>query len=149
MGEAFQSPEEFREVVEKAFRIMSEDEEMGPRLKAADTPQRFEFSDVELVAHLRPAREGEEGNLVWKWGDAEWEPRVRMTMTSETLNSFFQGNENIAVAIASQRIKTGGDVKAALAILPLTQPLFGRYRELVAAEYPHLTSEPVQNTSSD
>jgi hypothetical protein len=138
MAGAFQSPDEFREVVDKAFRIMSEDEEMGPRLKAADTPQRFEFSDVALVAHVRPTRGEEEGNLIWKWGDAEWEPRVRMTMTSETLNSYFSGKENLAVAIASKRIKTGGDVKAALAILPLTQPLFGRYRELVAAEYPHL-----------
>jgi SCP-2 sterol transfer family len=138
MAEAFQSPEEFQEVVEKAFRIMSEDEEMGPRLKAADTAQRFEFTDVGLVAHLRPTRGEEEGNLIWKWGEAEWEPRVRMTMDSGTLNQYFLGNENIAVAIASKRIKTGGDVKAALAILPLTQPLFGRYRELVAAEYPHL-----------
>ena len=37
-----------------------------------------------------------------------------MTMSSETANRYFQGKENVAVAIARRRIKSGGDVKAAL-----------------------------------
>ena len=61
-----------------------------------------------------------------------------MTMSSETANQYFQGKENVAIAIARRRIKTGGDVKAALAIIPITKPLFARYREMVAADYPHL-----------
>ena len=61
-----------------------------------------------------------------------------MTMSSETANRYFQGKENVAIAIARRRIKTGGDVKAALAILPITKPLFARYREMIAADYPHL-----------
>ena len=139
MAEAFQSPDEFREVMEKTFTIMSEDPDMGPKLKEADTPQRFEFSDLDLVVNLRAAREGEEGNLVWQWSDeVDWEPRVRMTMSSETANTYFQGRENVALAIARRKIRTGGDVKAALAILPITKPVFARYRELVESDYPHL-----------
>ncbi len=136
---AFESPDQFREVMEKTFALMSEDADMGPKLKEADTPQRFEFSDLDLVVNVRATREGEEGNLLWKWTDeVDWEPRVRMTMSSETANRYFQGKENVAVAIARRRIKTGGDVKAALAILPITKPVFARYRELVESEYPHL-----------
>ena len=136
---AFESPDQFREVMEKTFAIMSEDPDMGPKLKAADTPQRFEFSDLDLVVNIRATREGEEGNLLWKWTDeVDWEPRVRMTMSSETANRYFQGKENVAMAIARRRIRTGGDVKAALAILPITKPVFARYRELVESEYPHL-----------
>lgn len=112
---------------------------MGPKLKAADTPQRFEFSDLDLVVNIRATREGEEGNLLWKWTDeVDWEPRVRMTMSSETANKYFQGKENVAMAIARRRIKAGGDVKAALALIPITKPVYARYRELVEAEYPHL-----------
>ena len=59
-------------------------------------------------------------------------------MSSETANRYFQGKENVAIAIARRRIKAGGDVKAALAIIPITKPLFGRYREMIAADYPHL-----------
>jgi len=43
-----------------------------------------------------------------------------------------------AIAIARRRIKAGGDVKAALQIIPITKPLFGHYREMIAADYPHL-----------
>ncbi len=139
MAAAFQSPEECREVLDKTFALMSEDPEMGPKLKDADTPQRFEFDDIDLVVNVRASREGEDGNLSWTWSDEiDWEPKVRMTMSSETANKYFQGKENVAMAIARRRIKAGGDVKAALALIPITKPVYARYRELVEAEYPHL-----------
>ncbi len=135
---AFRSEQEFREVMDRTFAIMSDDPEMGPKLRDADTPQRFEFTDLELVVNIR-AGSPEEENLVWEWSDeVAWEPKVRMTMSSETANRYFQGKENVAIAIARRRIKAGGDVKAALAILPITKPLFGRYRKMVESEYPHL-----------
>ena len=61
-----------------------------------------------------------------------------MAMSSETANRYFQGKENVAIAIARRRIKAGGDVKAALAIIPITKPLFDQYRGMVESEYPHL-----------
>jgi SCP-2 sterol transfer family protein len=134
----FESDAEFREVIDQIFSMMSEDPEMGPALKAADTPQRFEFDDLDLVVNIRAGEEGE-GNLYWEWSDdVDWEPKVRMQMSSETANKYFQGKENVAVAIARRRIKTGGDVKAALSLIPITKPVYARYRALVEAEYPHL-----------
>ena len=134
----FHSEAEFREVMDRTFALMSDDPETGPKLRDADTPQRFEFTDYELVVNIR-AGGPDEANLAWEWSDdVSWEPKVRMTMTSETANRYFQGKENVAIAIARRRIKAGGDVKAALAILPLTKPLFARYREMIAADYPHL-----------
>jgi hypothetical protein len=135
----FESNAEFREVMDRTFALMSEDAEMGPRLRAADVPQRFEFPDADLVVNIRAAREGEDGNLHWEWNDdVDWEPRVRMTMSTEIANSYFQGRENIAMAIARRRIKTGGDVRAALEVLPMTKPVFARYRAMLKTDYPHL-----------
>ena len=135
---AFESVDEFREVIDKTFGMMSNDPEMGPRLREADTPQRFEFPDVSLVVNVR-AGQAEEPNLVWVWTDeVDWEPTVRMVMTSEIANRYFQGKENVAIAIARRRIKAAGDLKAALAILPLTKPVFARYQAMIAADYPHL-----------
>jgi hypothetical protein len=134
----FQSSREFREVIDRTFTLMSDDPEMGPRLRDADTPQRFEFTDLDLVVNIR-AGGPDESNLAWVWSDdIDWEPKVRMTMSSETANRYFQGKENVAIAIARRRIKAGGDVKAALALIPITKPLYGRYREMIAADYPHL-----------
>ncbi len=135
----FSSSAEFKSVMDLIFTMMSEDPEMGPRLRDADVPQRFEFDDVDMVVNIRAAREGEDGNLVWEWtDDVDWEPRVRMTMSSETANKYFQGKENVAMAIARRRIKTGGDVKAALALIPITKPIYERYRAVVSEKFPHL-----------
>ncbi|MDX6641713.1 MAG: hypothetical protein QOF12_2724 [Solirubrobacteraceae bacterium] len=137
----FESPAEFREVIDKTFQIMDTDPDMGPRLRDADVPQRFEFTDVDLVLNVRAARPDEDGNLHWEWSDdVDWQPKVKMSMSSETANKYFQGRENVAMAIARRRIKTGGDVKAALALIPITKPLYDRYRDMVAADYPHLVA---------
>ncbi len=139
MGATFSSPDEVIEVMDQIFSMMSEDPDMGPKLRDADVPQRFEFTDVDLVVNIRAADEDEEGNLYWEWSDdVDWDPKVKMAMTSETANKYFQGKENVAMAIARRRIKTGGDVKAALSLIPITKPIYERYRDLVAAEYPHL-----------
>jgi hypothetical protein len=135
----FEDDREFRDVMDRVFALMSEDPEMGPRLRAADVPQRFDFPDADLVVNIRAGRSGEDANLHWEWtDDIDWEPRVRMTMSTETANRYFQGKENVAMAIARRRIKAGGDVRAALEILPLTKPVFARYSAMVRAEYPHL-----------
>lgn len=126
-------------MMDRIFKMMSEDPEMGPRLRDADVPQRFEFTDVGMVMNVRAGRDRERRNLVWAWtDDVDWSPKVRMTMSSETANRYFQGHENIAYAIARRRIKTGGDLKAALELIPITKPVYERYRALVAEEYPHL-----------
>ena len=139
MPAEFKSSKEFREVMDRIFSMMDTDPDMGPKLRAADVPQRFEFSDVDMVVNIRPATDGEDGNLYWEWNDdVDWEPKVKMAMSSETANKYFQGKENVAIAIARRRIKTGGDVKAALSLIPITKPVYARYRDLVEAEYPHL-----------
>ncbi len=126
-------------MMDQVFTLMSEDEEMGPKLRDADVPQRFEFDDVDLVLNVRAGRPDEGVNLAWEWtDDVEWKPKVKMAMSSETANKYFQGKENVPMAIARRRIKTGGDVKAALALMPVTKPVFGLYRELVESDYPHL-----------
>ena len=135
----FASATEFREVMDRCFAMMSDDPDMGPKLREADTPQRFEFTDLDLVVNIRAAEPGEDGNLHWEWtDDVDWEPKVRMSMSSETANRYFQGKENIAVAIARRRIKSGGDVKAALSLIPITKPIYSRYRDVVEREDPHL-----------
>ena len=137
----FTDADEFVEVMDRTFAMMSEDPDMGPKLRDADVPQRFEFPDLDLVVNIRAADDDEDGNLHWEWSDdVDWDSKVRMSMSSETANKYFQGKENVAMAIARRRIKTSGNVKKALALIPITKPVFERYRALVADEYPHLSA---------
>ena len=141
MAGSFSSSREFREVMDRVFAMMSDDPDMGPKLRDADVPQRFEFPDVDMVVNIRAAETGEDGCLHWEWSDdVGWDPKVRMEMSSETANRYFQGKENVAIAIARRRIKTGGDVKAALSLIPITKPVYARYRAMLEREYPHLVA---------
>ena len=136
-----ESADEFREVMDRVFGMMSTDPAMGPKLRDANTPQRFEFPDVEMVVNIGSAAKGGDGDhcLVWAWSDdVDWEPEVRMTMDSEVANRYFQGKENIPMAIARRRIKTSGNIKKALALLPVTKPVYAQYRTMLEADYPHL-----------
>jgi len=135
----FSSPKEFREVMDRTFALMSDDPDMGPKLRDADTPQRFEFTDFDSVVNIRAARPDEDGNLHWEWSDdVDWEPKVKMEMSSEVANRYFQGKENVPMAVARRRIKTSGDLKAALALIPITKPIYNQYRDYLEREKPHL-----------
>jgi hypothetical protein len=136
----FRSADEFREVMNRTFELMSSDAEMGPRLREADTPQRWEFPDLDLVVNIAANRDGDSShNLVWEWSeDVGWEPEVEMTMDSEVANRYFQGRENIAMGVARGNIRASGDFRKALALVPVTKPVFEQYKAMCAADYPHL-----------
>ena len=139
MGATFESAKELREVIDKIFTLMDTDPDMGPKLRDADTPQQFEFTDFDVVVNIRATTDDEAGNLYWEWTeDVDWKPKVTMTMSSEVANRYFQGKENVAMAVARRRIKTGGDLKAALALIPITKPIYEQYRDYVEREKPHL-----------
>jgi hypothetical protein len=139
MAASFESAKELREVIDAVFSMMDADPEMGPKLREADCPQRFEFSDYDMVVNIRASRDGEDGNLYWEWSDdVDWDAKVRMTMSSDVANRYFQGRENVPMAVARRRIKAGGDMKAALALIPITKPIYDQYRAYVERERPHL-----------
>jgi hypothetical protein len=137
---AFKSPQEFREVMDRAFNLMSTDPEMGPQLRDAETPQRFEFPDLDMVVNITYAPEVVNGqHLRWEWSDdVEWDPDVHMKMDSDVANRYFQGQENMALAIARRRVKASGNVKKALNLVPITKAVFPKYREVLEKQYPHL-----------
>ena len=135
----FKSNAEFRAVIDRAFELMSTDPAMGPRLREARTPQRFVFPDVDEVVNVTYNDDPSSDEcLRWEWSDdVDWEPEVEMKMDSSVANKYFQGKENIAMAIARRRIKTSGNVKKALNLVPITKPVFEQYRDMLEDEYPH------------
>lgn len=137
---AFRDADEFREVLDRTLALLSAQAGLGLQLRAADVPSRFEIGDLELVLHIRPATDQElDGHLRWAWTEeVAWVPRVTWRMDSAVVNRFYQGRENVAVAMARRRIRLSGDRRAALALMPLLKPFFPRYRAMLEADYPHL-----------
>ena len=140
----FKSKEEFVEIMDELFTLMSTDPKMGPKLAVARVPQRWEFTDYKLVLNVTYAdsKSAKKGHyLKWVWGDedCDWKSEVGMKMESEIANKYFQGKENVPIAMARGRIKSSGSVPKALKLIPITKPIYQIYREYLEDEgYNHL-----------
>jgi hypothetical protein len=137
-GQAFQSAEELREILDVILSEIDADPEDGRRLRACACPLQFEFTDLKLVLNLSPAERGEHW-VRWDFKRSGAHPKLRLSMDSEFANRLLQGRENPAIAIARGRLRTKvEDAGAVLRFFPAVKPLFSRYRALVSDRYPHL-----------
>ncbi len=129
---AFRDEKEFRRVFERIFELMNETPEVGRKLRDAKAPHRFLVTDLGLefnVDGAPPADEAKGRFLRWTWGKPDWKPVVTMQFKSDVANRFFQGKENIAVAIALGRVKLSGPPLTLLQLAPVTNPIHPVYRE--------------------
>ena len=130
-----------RQGVPRGHRPSLHDDERGPRdgARSCATPtcRSASSSTTSTWSSTSAPATGEEGNLHWEWtDDVDWEPKVKMAMSSETANKYFQGKENVA-----SRSRAGGSRPAATsrrrsALIPITKPVYARYRAFVEARVP-------------
>lgn len=130
---------ELKQILDTVLREIDQDPDDGPRLGSAAAPLRIEFPDLHLVLNVSRADRGRHC-LDWNFSTrSSVKPKLRLSMDSAVANRVFQGRENPAIAIARGRLRMRvEDAGAALRFFPAAKPLFSRYRELVAENYPHL-----------
>jgi len=134
---AFRDEDEFKRVFEHIFQLMNDHPDVGRTLRDARAPHRFEITDFDLefnVADADPAEEANGRYLRWCWGPPPWEPLISLKMSSEVANRFFQGKENIALAVAMGRVKLRGPLSKILELAPVTRPIQPIYRDWLRAE---------------
>jgi putative sterol carrier protein len=56
---------------------------------------------------------------------------VQLRMSSDNANKFWQGKLNFTLAMAQRKVKLEGKRSVALKLLPLTQPLFSAYLQVL------------------
>lgn len=57
---------------------------------------------------------------------------VQLKMSSDNANKFWQGKLNFTLAMAQRKVKLEGKRSTALALLPLTGPIFDKYKAILA-----------------
>jgi len=127
----FRDPEEFKSVFEGLFELMNQNPEVGRTLRDAHAPHRFLITDLGLEFNVTAAEDSEEAAgryLRWVWGAPPWQPVITMKMSSETANRFFQGKENVPIAVALGRVKVSGPLLTLLRLAPVTNPIHPVYR---------------------
>ena len=123
----YTNAEEIYKYLGGVFRAAN-DNEVGPKLKAADIDLQIYYTDpnAAMTVTLRePAIEVVE--------DADNpDADVKLYMPADIGNKFWRGEYNLGVGLAKGQVKAKGPVNKILRLVPLTKPLFPVYRTLVA-----------------
>ena len=127
----FKDAQEVYETIGKLFADLAEDEDLGAKFRKANTILQYDFRDPESKITAR-LKEGEPGDV--DFGETEMEPEVVMSMEADTAHRFWLGRVNVTVALARGQIKASGPVAKILKLVPLTKPVFPRYKAQLEAQ---------------
>jgi putative sterol carrier protein len=124
----FKDADEVYSFIGKLFEDLAEDEELAPKFQKANTIVQYRYRNPESVITVK-IKEGEDGQV--DLGQTDMEPEVVMSMEADTAHRFWLGDVNVTVALARGQMKAKGPVAKILKLVPLTKPIFPRYRKML------------------
>ncbi|MFN8113818.1 MAG: hypothetical protein U0R51_11560 [Solirubrobacterales bacterium] len=125
----FRDADEVYRVLGGILETLGADEELS--IGRADTVVENRYSDPDAVITmtLRP----EEPALV-EFGASSAEPEIVLTMASDVAHRFWLGEVNVPLALARGEMTATGPTPKLLALVPLLESAFPRYRELLTSQ---------------
>ena len=127
----FKDAQEVYDTLGKLFQQLVVDEELAPKFRHADTIVQYAYSEPEATITVC-LQEGQPSDV--DFGETEMDPEVTMRMKADTAHRFWLGRVNVTMAIARGEIKPQGPVSKILKLVPMTKPVFPRYKALLEAE---------------
>jgi hypothetical protein len=127
----FNDAQEVYDVIGKLFVDIASDDELAPKFRKANTIVQYAYREPTSTITVR-LQEGQPGDV--DFGDTEMEPEVTMSMEADTAHRFWLGKVNVTVALARGQIKAKGPVAKILKLVPLTKPIFPRYKAQLEAQ---------------
>jgi len=124
----FANADEVYRYVGGVFRAAGEDEQVGPKMAAADVNLQIYYSDPESTLTIRM----HEPHLEVEDGGDDPDADIKLYMPADIADKYWRGEYNLAVGLAKGQVKAKGPVNKILKLVPLTKPLFPMYRALVA-----------------
>ena len=127
----FKDADEVYRFIGRLHQELADDEDFATKFRSANTIVQYRYSEPEAVITVKLI-DGEDGQV--DMGDTEMEPEVVMTMDADTAHRFWLGQVNVTVALARGQIRAKGPVAKILKLVPLTKPVFPRYRKMLEEE---------------
>ena len=127
----FKDADEVYATIGKLFEDLADDEELAPKFRKANTIVQYQYRNPESQITVRMI-EGEDGDV--DCGETTMDPEVVMTMDADTAHRFWLGKVNVTVALARGQMKAKGPVAKILKLVPLTKPVYPRYKAMLEAD---------------
>jgi putative sterol carrier protein len=125
----FKDADEVYQHIGKLFEYLTQDEELSPKFRKANTIVQYQYRNPESQITVRMT-EDDEPKV--DCGATDLEPEVVMSMEADTAHRFWLGKVNVTVALARGQMKAKGPVAKILKLVPLVKPVFPRYRQQLA-----------------
>jgi hypothetical protein len=127
----FKDAQEVYDTIGKLFAGIASDDELAPRFRKANTIVQYVHRDPDSKITVR-LKEDEPADV--DFGETEMEPEVTMSMEADTAHRFWLGRVNVTTALARGQIKATGPVAKILKLVPLTKPVYPRYKAQLEAQ---------------
>jgi putative sterol carrier protein len=124
----FKDDQEVYQYIGKLFQELADDDELGPRFRRADTIVQYQYSNPDSQITVK-MKDGQDGQV--DLGSTDLQPEIVMTMEADTAHKFWLGKVNVTMALARGQMKAKGPVAKILKLVPLTKPIFPRYRKML------------------
>lgn len=125
----FKDEPEVYAFIGRLFEEMARDEALAPSLRRANTIVQFALTepDSSITVRLVP-----EEDIVVDLGETGLDPEVVMTMHTDIAHRFWLGLVNVTVALARGDMEAKGPVAKIIRLVPLVEPVFPRYEQMLA-----------------
>jgi putative sterol carrier protein len=127
----FKDAQAVYDTIGKLFAELAEDEELVAKFRQANTILQYDYREPDSKITLR-LQEDQPAEVVF--GETKMEPEVVMSMEADTAHRFWLGKVNVTVALARGEITAKGPVAKILKLVPLTKPVFPRYKAQLEAD---------------
>ncbi len=127
----FKDAQEVYDTIGKLFADLASDEELAAKFRKANTVVQYRYRDPDSTITVR-LKEDDPAEV--DFGETEMEPEVEMSMEADTGHRFWLGKVNVTQALARGQIKASGPVAKILKLVPLTKPVFPRYKAQLEAQ---------------
>ena len=127
----FRDADEVYQYIGRLFEQLAEDEELAPKFRKANTIVQYQYREPDSTITVRLQ---EDQPVSVDFGETQMEPEVTMSMEADTAHLFWLGRVNVTVALARGQIKASGPVAKILKLVPLTKPIFPRYKAQLEAQ---------------
>ena len=127
----FKDADEVYSFIGKLFQDLADDEELAPKFRKANTIVQYNHRDPDAPITVR-LKEDEPTTV--DFGETDMDPEVVMSMDADTAHRFWLGKVNVTVALARGQMKAKGPVAKILKLVPMTKPVFPRYKAQLEAQ---------------
>ena len=127
----FKDAEEVYANLGRLFEDIVADDDLRARFQGTDTVFQYRMRRPDSQVTVKAL---EDADPQVEFGITELQPEVVLAMDADTAHRFWLGKVNITVALARGQIKAKGPVAKILKLVPLTKPVFPRYKALLEAD---------------